>query len=259
MPSKSGILNLLVALWVIVWFSAVHAWNFFFLPNEYILNSVRCQSTHNGGLAALNLSSKRRRRKKDESSSYTNKDVQGDDSLPDFDITEQNDDASTNSIGSMAVSYIPVSSGVVENMKSSSKTMGKKSLQELLADRSLETKFKFEEPSETTALPDLTLIESYEKSTATKAINLMPSNRKRDRRDEARRLAQLAADQERQEAERRAVLDKLPGIRDEKGNISGVKILETGTWACIISLIVWEIYINSPLFERAAPMTPIVY
>eukprot|EP00977_Amphora_coffeiformis_P010979 scaffold2614_cov132-Amphora_coffeaeformis.AAC.6 len=42
-------------------------------------------------------------------------------------------------------------------------------------------------------------------------------------------------------------------------SLSGVKILETGTWVGIALLVVWEIYINSPLFERAAPMAPVVY
>ncbi len=30
-------------------------------------------------------------------------------------------------------------------------------------------------------------------------------------------------------------------------------------WLGIILLIVWEAYINSPLFERAAPLAPVVF
>lgn len=32
-----------------------------------------------------------------------------------------------------------------------------------------------------------------------------------------------------------------------------VRAIKTGTWFSIVALVVWEIYINSPLFERGAP------
>ena len=37
------------------------------------------------------------------------------------------------------------------------------------------------------------------------------------------------------------------------------KLLEAGTWLGIFLLVAWEFYINSPLFDRAAPMAPVVY
>jgi hypothetical protein len=37
------------------------------------------------------------------------------------------------------------------------------------------------------------------------------------------------------------------------------QILENGAWIGIALLILWELYLNSPFFERAAPMAPVVY
>ena len=38
-----------------------------------------------------------------------------------------------------------------------------------------------------------------------------------------------------------------------------VKVTENGAWIGIGLLVVWEIYINSPFFDRAAPLIPVVY
>lgn len=37
------------------------------------------------------------------------------------------------------------------------------------------------------------------------------------------------------------------------------QLLENGAWIGIALLILWELYLNSPFFERAAPMAPVVY
>ncbi|GMI06538.1 hypothetical protein TrVE_jg200 [Triparma verrucosa] len=50
-----------------------------------------------------------------------------------------------------------------------------------------------------------------------------------------------------------------PKTSPEKKEINYLKILENSTWVGIGLLVLWEVYINSPLFERAAPMAPIVY
>jgi len=41
--------------------------------------------------------------------------------------------------------------------------------------------------------------------------------------------------------------------------LSFVKVIENATWFGIACLVLWEVYINSPFFERAAPMAPVVY
>jgi hypothetical protein len=38
-----------------------------------------------------------------------------------------------------------------------------------------------------------------------------------------------------------------------------VKVTKNGAWVGIGLLAVWEIYINSPFFDRAAPLIPVVY
>jgi len=38
-----------------------------------------------------------------------------------------------------------------------------------------------------------------------------------------------------------------------------LKLLENGAWAGIGLLVLWEVYINSPLFDRAQPIIPVVY
>ena len=42
-------------------------------------------------------------------------------------------------------------------------------------------------------------------------------------------------------------------------NLNVLKLLENGAWVGIGLLVVWEVYINSPFFERAAPLIPVVY
>ena len=76
-------------------------------------------------------------------------------------------------------------------------------------------------------------------------------------RAEARRAAAIEA--ERAAEEEKSFLQNVPQFLDEKGEVSAIKILESGTWVGIGILVLWEVYINSPFFERAAPMAPVVY
>merc|ERR1712012_403400 len=46
---------------------------------------------------------------------------------------------------------------------------------------------------------------------------------------------------------------------ENKEEKSMIKLLEEGTWACIYVLVGWEIFINTPFFNRAAPMAPVVF
>ena len=47
------------------------------------------------------------------------------------------------------------------------------------------------------------------------------------------------------------------GFNLEEVNV--LKLLENGAWVGIGLLVAWEIYINSPFFERAAPLIPPVF
>lgn len=45
----------------------------------------------------------------------------------------------------------------------------------------------------------------------------------------------------------------------ENGKFSGTKLLEAGAWTGIYSLVGWEVYINSPFFDRAGGIIPVVF
>jgi hypothetical protein len=53
-------------------------------------------------------------------------------------------------------------------------------------------------------------------------------------------------------------LGSLPFLKSDRES-SELKLVENATWLGIFLLVAWEIYINSPFFERAAPLAPIVY
>eukprot|EP00580_Thalassiosira_gravida_P000715 CAMPEP_0201600070 /NCGR_PEP_ID=MMETSP0492-20130828/1295_1 /ASSEMBLY_ACC=CAM_ASM_000837 /TAXON_ID=420259 /ORGANISM="Thalassiosira gravida, Strain GMp14c1" /LENGTH=299 /DNA_ID=CAMNT_0048062777 /DNA_START=20 /DNA_END=919 /DNA_ORIENTATION=- len=64
-------------------------------------------------------------------------------------------------------------------------------------------------------------------------------------------------------AERKAVaLQREAEIEAEKSpfeDLNILKLLENGAWVGIGALVLWEFYINSPLFDRAQPIIPVVY
>ena len=85
-----------------------------------------------------------------------------------------------------------------------------------------------------------------------------PAGSKKKARQAARQAA-AAARQAEEETSLDTLLQQVPFFLNEKGKVSGVKILEAGTWAGIGLLVAWEVYINSPFFDRAAPITPVVF
>ena len=65
------------------------------------------------------------------------------------------------------------------------------------------------------------------------------------------------------DAQRRAAaIQREAEMEAEKSPFEGVnilKLLENGAWVGIGLLVLWEFYINSPLFDRALPLIPVVY
>ena len=55
------------------------------------------------------------------------------------------------------------------------------------------------------------------------------------------------------------LVEKTKPDKDEDPGVLLFKVLQKGTWGAIIILILWEAYINSPFFERAAPAIPVVF
>mmetsp|Transcript_7786 Transcript_7786/g.11175 ORF Transcript_7786/g.11175 Transcript_7786/m.11175 type:complete len:255 (+) Transcript_7786:210-974(+) len=197
---------------------------------------------------------KKRRRKKDSSSTDDNvgsespeveptaQSFSADGELPDFDFDDgSGSDTSSKSSPSASMSTSLNENKVTDAMMGSSKPM--KSMKELLNDRSLESKFEFEEPDD--PLPDLV---DFRTGKAKESKSRKGGNRNAPEKEDPNQILMT--------------LRNIPVIGDpidEKGDISGVKLLETGAWIGIFLLVAWEVYINSPFFERAAPLIPAVY
>ena len=140
------------------------------------------------------------------------------------------------------------------------------STEDLLRNRDLEKSFKFDDTNVKEDLPSLGQLAgkkgrgggggSTEPSSPGSFVVEQKVGSKRARA-EARRAAAIEA--ERAAEEEKSFLQNVPQFLDEKGEVSAIKILESGTWVGIGILVLWEVYINSPFFERAAPMAPVVY
>lgn len=125
---------------------------------------------------------------------------------------------------------------------------------DLIRDRSLESKFVFDDEDDAD-LPDLPMFPN----TSSSSSSSEPLVNKKKVRKAASIAAAAAAQKKREEEKEGNLLAKIPFALDEKGEVSALKILENGTWLGIGLLVGWELYINSPFFERAQPMIPVVY
>ncbi len=211
-------------------------------------NSI--SSLQRSSLSPLHVTKKRRRKRTDESSSESSAsfDSEGDDlnDLPDFDLGEDDQDSEKATTTPSKKPKRKISTNpdeITVNMMGSANQQTVRSLDELLRDRSLERKFEFDEPIDE-SIPDLVDLGRTGPSPTVS-------------RKEQRRQAAVARDAAKPvEAEPL----QLPfEMTNAKGEIQFNKVLEAGAWLGIFLLIGWEIYINSPFFERAAPMAPIVY
>jgi hypothetical protein len=198
---------------------------------------------------------KRRRRKKTNSQDVASDSASEnlpdfdfkDDSLPDFDLNEEDEPVPSpkSKIPAMGdINYTEITDAMMGD--SSAPTQ---SLSELISDRSLESKFEFDDTVVDKSIPDFTDFAAMSDTTPQDPV----LGKKKARQAERRANAIQA-----REAEEETKLD-LPFVTDEKGNFSTIKFLEAGAWAGIGLLVIWEVYINSPLFNRAAPMAPVVF
>lgn len=208
------------------------------------------QSSHVASSRVVVLEAKRKRRRK---ASPQTKDAapESDDDLPDFDL---DDGESPKPKKASALNTDEISANMMGSADSPSR-----SLDELLSDRSLESKFEFDESDVDADIPDLAKIAQTQQPPVALSASEAgePGRMTKSARNEARREAARARDAT--EGEGESILEKVPYFKNEKGEVKFYKILETGAWAGIFLLVAWEVYINSPLFERAAPMAPVVY
>jgi len=204
--------------------------------------SLRSSPSTRAPLHVLQMAKKKKRRKrKDSAPPPTSSSTVESDDLPDFDL---GDEADAPASSRPRKSTDP--DEITDVMMGTQKPLG--SLKDLISDRSLEKSFEFDEPTD--PLPDLGDLVSKQQ----------PAVGKKKARQEARRAAAVA-----EEDEEDSIVD---GISDALGSLpflksdresSSLKLVENATWLGIFLLVGWEIYINSPFFERAAPIAPVLY
>lgn len=222
-----------------------------------------------------------------------------DNELPDFDIRDDDDNevvGTSTSTGSTTTSTSTTSSKtmmtstpkmsvdpligkITPNMMSSSSSATTTSNSPTVSineirDRSLEQKLESLVADDNTSdsnsnlkeeLPDLLTLQRQRKQMTTEEILLSSSKMsKKERQILARQQQDIEQQQTRRVTssdgeEESTIFSKLPLVTNEEGKIVPIKLLENATWACIILLIAWELYINSPFFNRAAPIIPVVY
>lgn len=220
---------------------------------------------------SVSLSAKKRRRRRQKGSPPSNEQRASPESpkaqapaqgvsneLPDFDLDDgEGEEQSRKKINPDEITANMMASGISLS----------RPLDELIMDRSLENKLEFEEKADP-SVPDFvdlakasSTIPSYNADSALTGAGV---GKKKQR--QAERMARAIAAKE-EEEEDMTILERnlklvtkyFPQFLDEKGNFSGVKLLENGAWVGIYSLVGWEVYINSPFFDRAAPLAPVVF
>lgn len=208
------------------------------------------------------LEAKKRRRRKDadRGDGDASSSIEGsDDDLPDFDIADDNGEPAVapkkkkTSAAAAVIGTTPEGETITAAMLGTPGSQKSKSVNDLIKDRSLEQKLSFEEVDNGEELPDL--MQMARRDGAATGEPMVGKKKAR----QAQRQAAAAARQEEETSSLDSILKSIPFLLNEKGEVSGVKILEAGTWAGIFLLVGWEIYINSPFFERAAPIAPVVF
>lgn len=254
-------------------------------PFDDVLQPILGRNPAGGTLLySTNPTGRKRRRKKESSDDDNTSDTVSStaengriNELPDFDINDDgviSSSAATKTKNSGTV-VDPLIGTITPNMMASTPARATNravtnsilSVNEL-RDRSLEQKLEIlydEAEKSTQDLPDLLTLQKERKKVTTEQILLSASSMSKKERQT---LARQQQDME-QEQNKKAMLNaqetddnpfsKLPFITNESGKVEPLKLLEAATWTCIIALVLWEVYINSPLFSRAAPIIPIVY
>lgn len=206
--------------------------------------------------SALNMAKKKRKRKapvSDVSSRSTpsievNDSSEDDDDLPDFDLTPTVQSSEASPVGNSFESNDEL---IAKAMKGSSKNQGKapSSVEDLISDRSLEKSFQFDSSNVKEKLPTFSDVSNKSAKAGGEGVKIG----KKAARAEARRAAAIEANKKDE-----GLLSRFLG-GNEESSFDWLEIVKNGTWVGIFLLIAWEIFINTPLFERAGPLVPVVY
>lgn len=133
--------------------------------------------------------------------------------LPDFDLKEDEDDDTKKKPSKKSASIPNEPSSDISSAMMGSPTKPVRSVDQLIADRSLEKNFQFDETEEDSSLPDLAVL--------AKEQNAELTGRKRSKRE-----ARVAAALERKATEEEGSnpLAQIPFLTDEKGEVSAIKV-----------------------------------
>lgn len=185
-----------------------------FMPSLPI-ESQRSGTKEQPFIASILLAKRKRRRKKASPDAVSNV-VNTSNELPDFDLDDGEEKSSEPTKTSMTdLSPDEITPAM---MGSSNKAVG--SVNDLISDRSLEAKFEFEEGD--SSIPDFTELAQASSGGIPEPA---PMGKKKARR-EARRAAAVAA---KAEEEEESILSNIPFIKNEKGEVSGVKVRHKDT------------------------------
>lgn len=210
-------------------------------PSSCLISSTFRQFSH------LHMAKKKRRRRK-EKPTPSSSSGDFDDDLPDFDLGDGEEEMSR------PTKRTNLDDEITPALMGTEKPL--KSVKELIMDRSLEKAFVFDEPEN--PLPDLQELKSDTSSLPAASVG------KKKARARARKVAAVIAEQETNQSSGSLVesasdlLARLPFLNSDRED-PALKLVENATWLAIFLLVAWEIYINSPFFQRAAPLAPIVY
>lgn len=143
-----------------------------------------------------------------------------------------------------------------------------RSIQDTLSDRRLEKFMDFdrmvEQDGNTEVVELPTMEEVISRRKQREAATAMQEGRVQDAAmlidtegmgKKAAKNAQRKAAALQREAEEEADKSPFDGLQ----GLNVLKLLENGAWVGIGLLCLWEVYINSPLFDRALPLIPVVY
>ncbi|KAL7432392.1 hypothetical protein ACHAXM_003078 [Skeletonema potamos] len=243
--------------------------------------------------STLLMAEKKRRRRKDSSVVAPSPS----DELPDFDDAEDDESSTaktvvaTSAVASTVVASTPAKKQPIQLKKGSGlnaqlaeelggnvdgldeeiiletmrgKTGGDKwqppqSIQDTLRDRSLEKLMNFDKMIEQDGGGNRIDLPEFDDVIARRKARLGEED---DGASTALDTAGMGKKAARDAQRKAAAMQREAEIEAEKSPFEGVnilKLLENGAWVGIGLLVLWEFYINSPFFERAAPLIPVVY
>eukprot|EP00978_Attheya_sp_CCMP212_P005655 scaffold12688_cov49-Attheya_sp.AAC.1 len=198
--------------------------------------------------------------------------------LPDFDLGDDDEEADQQSKSPASVTKVDAGSMESFSQEMMATSKRDRSLDELLSDRSMDKFIKDDEDSAEIrgidGVPDLEqirkvmreggsvsdIVSSTTPKTSSTSVPVVGMGKKRAK-TEARQQAALQAKElaEIEAQANKSPLDQLLGINKDGKQRTAVDALEIGAWTGIYLLVAWEVYLNSPFFDRAATMIPVVY